>query len=31
MWMIYKVVLLSSGNQEVTINAAGALENLGCR
>jgi len=25
------VVLLSSGNQEVTINAAGALENLGCR
>ena len=25
------VVLLSSCNQEVTINAAGALENLGCR
>mmetsp|Transcript_16636 Transcript_16636/g.40630 ORF Transcript_16636/g.40630 Transcript_16636/m.40630 type:complete len:95 (-) Transcript_16636:304-588(-) len=25
------VVLLSSGNQEITINVAGALENLGCR
>jgi hypothetical protein len=27
----WQVVLLSSGNQEITINAAGALENMGCR